>query len=140
MSENDKYRSSYRLFRSRLKPVTSTTTDNATDQVLAALADPTRRRIVELLGEEPRTATQIHRAFPIAAPAVSRHLRVLRDAGVIATRRVPGDDRLRLYTLEPQRLDVLAGWIGKVSRHWQSQLDSFEDYVALRSSGSAPKT
>jgi DNA-binding transcriptional ArsR family regulator len=118
----------------------STATDKATDQVLAALADPTRRRIVELLGEEPRTATQIHREFPIAAPAVSRHLRVLRDAGVIATRRVPGDDRVRLYTLEPQRLAVLSGWIGEVSRHWQQQLDSFRDYVALRSSGGGPRT
>jgi DNA-binding transcriptional ArsR family regulator len=120
--------------------VTSAATDKATDQVLAALADPTRRRIVELLGEEPRTATQIHGAFPIAAPAVSRHLRVLRDAGVIAARRVPGDDRVRLYTLEPQRLEILARWIGEVSRHWQQQLDSFKQYVALRSSGGGPKT
>jgi DNA-binding transcriptional ArsR family regulator len=120
--------------------MTDTATDNATDEVLAALADPTRRRIVELLGEEPLTATQIHRTFSIAAPAVSRHLRVLRDAGVIATRWVPGDDRVRLYTLDPQRLDVLAGWIGEVSRQWQQQLESFKDYVALRSSGGMPKT
>jgi DNA-binding transcriptional ArsR family regulator len=120
--------------------VMRTATDKARDQVLAALADPTRRRIVELLGEEPRTATQIHRAFPIAAPAVSRHLRVLRDAGLIAPHRVPGDDRVRLYTLEPQRLDIVAGWISEVSRHWQRQLESFKDYVALRSSGGGPKT
>ena len=120
--------------------MTSTRADRTTDQVLAALADPTRRRIVELLGEEPRTATQIHRAFPIAAPAVSRHLRVLRDAGLIATNRVSGDDRVRLYTLEPRQLDVLSGWIGEVSRHWQAQLESFKDYVALRASGGGPKT
>lgn len=116
-----------------------TASDSPTDQVLAALADPTRRRIVELLGEEPRTATQIHRVFPIAAPAVSRHLRVLRAAGLIATRRVPGDDRVRLYTLEPDRLDVVSGWIGEVSRQWQEQLESFKDYVAMRSPGGAPK-
>jgi DNA-binding transcriptional ArsR family regulator len=117
-----------------------TESDAATDQVLAALADPTRRRIVELLGEEPLTATQIHQAFPIAAPAVSRHLRVLRDAGVVAARRVPGDNRVRLYALEPQRLEVVGEWIGEVSRHWQQQLESFKDYVALRASGGAPKT
>jgi DNA-binding transcriptional ArsR family regulator len=116
----------------------STATDEGTDRVLAALADPTRRRIVELLGHEPRTATQIHRAFPIAAPAVSRHLRVLRDAGLIAPRRVPGDDRVRLYTLEPRELDALAGWIGEVSRGWQHQLESFKDYVALRASAGEP--
>jgi DNA-binding transcriptional ArsR family regulator len=117
-----------------------TASDQPTDEVLAALADPTRRRIIELLGQQPRTATQIHRAFPIAAPAVSRHLRVLRDAGLIVTRRVPGDDRVRLYMLEPDRLDVVSGWIGEVSRQWQDQLESFKDYVALRSSGGAPKT
>jgi DNA-binding transcriptional ArsR family regulator len=120
--------------------MTSTAAEETTDQVLAALADPTRRRIVELLGEAPRSATQIHRAFPIAAPAVSRHLRVLRDAGVIAAQRVPGDDRVRLYVLDPQRLDVLTGWIGEVSRQWQEQLDSFKDYVALRSAGGEPNT
>jgi DNA-binding transcriptional ArsR family regulator len=120
--------------------VTSTATDKARDEVLAALADPTRRRIVELLGQEPRTATQIHRAFPIAAPAVSRHLRVLRDAGLIAPHRVPGDDRVRLYALEPQALDIVAGWISEVSGHWQQQLESFKDYVALRSYGGGPRT
>lgn len=112
----------------------------ATDQLLAALADPTRRRIVELLGEAPRTASEIHREFPIANPAVSRHLRVLRDAGLITAQRVPDDDRVRLYTLELQRLELLTGWIGEISKHWQQQLDSFEDYVALRSRGTAPTT
>jgi hypothetical protein len=47
---------------------------------------------------------------------------------------------VRLYALEPQRLEVVAEWIGEVSRHWQQQLESFKDYVALRSSGGAPKT
>jgi DNA-binding transcriptional ArsR family regulator len=113
---------------------TATTEDaRGTDQLLAALADPTRRRIVELLGEAPRTASEIHGRFPIAAPAVSRHLRVLREAGLIQARSVPGDDRVRLYTLEQQRLDAVASWIADVSRHWQQQLESFKDYVALRS-------
>jgi DNA-binding transcriptional ArsR family regulator len=58
---------------------------------LTRVADPTRRRIVELLGEKPRTAGELHRAFPIADPAVSRHLRVLREAGLIVERRVPTD-------------------------------------------------
>ena len=116
----------------------STVTDKetpSTDQLLAALADPTRRRIVELLAEAPRTATEIHGQFPIANPAVSRHLRVLREAGLISAQRVPGDDRVRLYTLEQQRLDLIAGWLTDVSRHWQQQLESFKDYVALRTQG-----
>lgn len=111
-----------------------------TDVLLAALADPTRRRIVELLGEAPRTASEIHRAFPIANPAVSRHLRVLREAGLIAEQRVPRDKRLRLYMLEPRSLEALSDWIAELGRMWQRQLDSFENYVALRSQGGERST
>ena len=103
-----------------------------TDVRLAALADPTRRRIVELVGEAPRTAGEIHRAFPIANPAVSRHLRVLREAGLIAERSVPGDKRVRLYVLDQSGVEAVAGWIAELSRTWQAQLDSFKDYVEVR--------
>jgi DNA-binding transcriptional ArsR family regulator len=102
------------------------------DQWLPALADPTRRRIVEMLGQSPRTATQIHDAFPIAAPAVSRHLRVLREAGLIVEQGVPGDRRVRLYGLAPEPIDALSSWCDELSRAWQDQLDAFKDYVALR--------
>ena len=102
------------------------------DEWLPALADPTRRRIVEMLGSSPRTAGEIHEAFPIAAPAVSRHLRVLREAGLIAERAVPGDRRVRLYALAPEPLAELSGWLDEIGRGWQAQLDSFKDYVALR--------
>ena len=112
--------------------------DHTTDEVLAALADPTRRRIVELVAESPRTASEIHDAFPIANPAVSRHLRVLREAGVITTAPVPGDKRVRLYTLEPHGLEILGAWIAERGRVWQRQLDAFKDYVAVRSQGSGP--
>src|SRR5919198_4317468 len=93
------------------------------ERVLLAVADGTRGRIVEMLSDRPRTASEIHRSFPIAAPAVSRHLRVLRDAGLITPRSVPGDNRVRLYTLEQQRLDAITGWIAEVSKHWQQQLE-----------------
>jgi DNA-binding transcriptional ArsR family regulator len=113
--------------------------NQATDAILGALADPTRRRIVELLGEAPRRASDLHRAFPIAAPAVSRHLRVLREAGLIADRGVPGDKRVRVYVLEPRALEPLADWLAQRSRAWQLQLDSFKDYVALRTVGDDAK-
>lgn len=102
------------------------------DRLLAALADPTRRRIVELLGDAPLTASEIHRAFPIANPAVSRHLRVLREAGLIVERGVPGDKRVRLYTLAPEAIGELSRWLEQLSQAWQAQLESFKDYVALR--------
>lgn len=102
------------------------------DGVLPALADPTRRRIVEMLGESARTAGEIHREFPIAAPAVSRHLRVLREAGLIVEHGVPGDKRVRLYALAPEPIGELSRWLEQLSEAWQGQLDSFKDYVALR--------
>jgi DNA-binding transcriptional ArsR family regulator len=102
------------------------------DATLSALADPTRRRVVELLAGKPMTAGELHAAFPIAAPAVSRHLRVLRDAGLIT--EVPvSDRRVRLYTLSPEPLGALSAWVDELSRSWQSQLDSFKDYIAMRS-------
>jgi DNA-binding transcriptional ArsR family regulator len=106
--------------------------DRLHDTRLVALADPTRRAIVEMLGEGPRTAGEIHRAFEIADPAVSRHLRVLREAGLVRERRVPEDKRIRLYGLEPEPLDELSQWLGGLSRMWQFQLESFKDYVTLR--------
>ena len=100
--------------------------------VLSALADPTRRRIVELLATKPMTAGEIHATFPIANPAVSRHLRVLREAGLITELPV-SDGRVRLYTLRPETLEPLSTWVAELSRDWQAQLESFTDYVEARS-------
>jgi DNA-binding transcriptional ArsR family regulator len=102
------------------------------EELLLALADGTRRRIVELLAERPRTAGEVHRAFPIAAPAVSRHLRVLREAGLIEERRPDEDRRVRVYSLRAEPMRELAGWLEQVSGAWQAQLESFKDYVAVR--------
>jgi DNA-binding transcriptional ArsR family regulator len=101
-------------------------------EVLVALADATRGQIVEMLSARPHTAGEIHRAFPIAAPAVSRHLRVLRDAGLVEEQRPQEDRRVRVYTLRAEPVQELAGWLEAVSRGWQGQLESFKDYVALR--------
>ena len=102
------------------------------DAALAALADPTRADIVEMLAGGPRTAGEIHRAFPIANPAVSRHLRVLREAGLGEERTPPDDGRVRLYSLDPTAIDGLRAWLAGLSNRWQAQLDSFKDFVAMR--------
>ena len=102
------------------------------DDWLPALADPTRRRIVEMLGRSPRSASEIHHEFAIAAPAVSRHLRVLREAGLIAERGVEHDGRVRIYSLQPGPIGELSRWLDDLSDAWQTQLDSFQNYVALR--------
>ncbi|HEV2711650.1 MAG TPA: metalloregulator ArsR/SmtB family transcription factor [Gaiellaceae bacterium] len=107
--------------------------------MLLAVADGTRGRIVEMLADRPHTASEIHRAFSIAAPAVSRHLRVLREAGLVEERRPAEDRRVRLYTLRPEPMQEVADWLQELSRAWQQQLDSFKDYVALRTGRSQPK-
>jgi DNA-binding transcriptional ArsR family regulator len=101
-------------------------------RVLAALADGTRAEIVELLAARPRPAGEIHGAFPIADPAVSRHLRVLRDAGLVEERRRDDDHRVRIYSLRPQPLEQVARWLEQTATTWQAQLDSFKDYVEVR--------
>ena len=111
----------------------SITRDNQSRQdALVALADATRGQIVEMLATRPHSAGEIHRAFPIAAPAVSRHLRVLRDAGLVEEQRPQEDRRVRVYTLRAEPVQDLAGWLDAVSRGWQGQLESFKDHVALR--------
>ena len=101
-------------------------------RTLSALADGTRAAIIRMLATRPHSAGEIHSAFPIADPAVSRHLRVLREAGLVEERRPANDKRVRLYALRPEPLDELATWLGETSRAWQAQLDSFKDFVALR--------
>ena len=100
--------------------------------LLAALADGTRAEIVQMLARGPRAASEIHREFSIAAPAVSRHLRVLREAGLVEERHPPDDRRVRVYSLRAGPVKELADWLEEMSLMWQSQLDSFKDFVDLR--------
>ncbi len=85
-----------------------------------ALADPTRRRIVELVSEGERSAGEIASAFSISRPGVSKHLRVLREHGVIRSR---SDGTRRLYSLEGAGLAELDDWI---QRFWTNRLDALE--------------
>ena len=88
-----------------------------------ALADPTRRRIVELVAERERSAGEIAAAFSISRPGVSRHLRVLREEGMLTAR---GEGTRRLYSLEPEALDEVDGWIDRCRNFWANRLDALE--------------
>jgi DNA-binding transcriptional ArsR family regulator len=79
----------------------------------AALADPTRRRIVEMLAERELAAGEIARRFDMTPPAVSQHLKILRNANLI---RVRSDAQRRLYALEPQGLTDLDTWLTRYRR------------------------
>lgn len=95
------------------------------DGTLAALADPTRRRVIDMLRERPRRAGELASAFDLSPPAMSRHLRVLRTRGLIEAERTDDDARLRIFRLRPEPFGELRDWLEEVERFWGRQLDSF---------------
>ena len=99
------------------------------DRTFAALAEPTRRRIVELLREHPRRAGEIADTLGMSGPATSRHLRVLRRGGIIAEIEVEDDARVRVYGLRPESFTVLHQWIDHVEAFWSDQLEAFRDHA-----------
>jgi DNA-binding transcriptional ArsR family regulator len=89
----------------------------------AALGDPTRRRIVEMLATRELPAGEIARRFDMTAPAVSQHLKLLRDAGLVHVRR---DAQRRIYALDPSGLAELDAWLARFRRFWSGRLDALE--------------
>jgi DNA-binding transcriptional ArsR family regulator len=102
--------------------------------VLTALADPTRMRVVQLLAAGPRRAGELAKAVGIPAPAMSRHLRVLLQAGVVADERPADDARARVFWLRPEAMTPLHEWLDELQAAGDAQLASFKRHVDGRSS------
>jgi DNA-binding transcriptional ArsR family regulator len=96
------------------------------DGLLLALAHPARRRVIDVLSRGPRTAGELYQAFPIAGPAMSRHLRVLRQAGLVSQGTRAEDGRVRMYSLQPERLAEVTGWISELTSFWETELGAFK--------------
>src|SRR5215470_11313208 len=96
---------------------------------LTALADPTRRRIVELLAERELSAGEIAARFAVSAPAISQHLRVLRAAALV---RVRAEAQRRIYELDPDGLADLDQWLGHLRQSWRSRLATTERRLIKR--------
>jgi DNA-binding transcriptional ArsR family regulator len=111
----------------------------ALDRTLGALADPTRRAVVELLASQPRRAGELAGMLDVSAPALSRHLRVLRRGGVVTSDEVSGDARVRLYRLHPAAMTSLREWIGEVEAFWAGQLEAFKDYAEQQAAAAPPR-
>ena len=99
------------------------------DRTLAALADPKRRRVVELLGEGPRSAGELARAVGLSAPAMSRHLRTLRSSGLVRESHPEFDARVRIYELVPGPIQGLKSWLADSERLWTTQLAAFKHHA-----------
>src|ERR671916_1872757 len=108
-------------------------------EALAAMADPTRRELLAALAAGERAAGELAGRFPMSRPAISRHLRVLREAGLVRART---DGRRRLYALDPGPLRELDDWLERYRDLWAQRLDALDTEIArgrrARRSGETP--
>ena len=102
------------------------------DRTLAALADPHRRQAVELLRRGPRPAGELSRALGLSPPAMSRHLKVLRQASLVEETHPDFDARVRVYALKPEPMTQLIRWLEETERMWSGQLAAFKAHVERR--------
>ncbi len=102
-------------------------TDSAPNaSVFHAIADPTRRRILDLLADREMAATAIAEPFAMSQPAVSQHLKVLREAGLVTQKKA---GRQRLYKLEPEKLRQVYDWVAHYERFWTDRLSKLGAYL-----------
>lgn len=90
---------------------------------LAALGDPTRRTIFERVAAKPSAVGELARELPVSRPAVSQHLKVLKDAGLV---RETAEGTRRIYRLDPRGIAAMRDWLDS---HWSSALDAFQDFA-----------
>ncbi len=99
------------------------------DRVLTALADPYRRRAVELLRERPRRAGELAEALGLSSPAMSKHLRALKEGGLVEEAHPDFDARVRVYSLKSGAIRGLKEWADETERRWTRQLASFKAHL-----------
>jgi DNA-binding transcriptional ArsR family regulator len=103
-------------------------TDNL-DRTLAALADPHRRRVVDLLRDRPHRAGDLAAAARISFPAMSRHLRTLRMSGLVEEERDEFDSRVRIYRLRSEPMTALKTWLEATETMWSRQLLALKSHL-----------
>jgi DNA-binding transcriptional ArsR family regulator len=97
--------------------------------VFSVLADPTRRRVIELLACRPHRAGELATRAGTSPQAMSNHLRVLLDAGIVTDERLAGDARARVFRLRPQALTDAQAWFDQLQAEWRDQLTAFKDHA-----------
>jgi DNA-binding transcriptional ArsR family regulator len=102
------------------------------DGMLLALADPSRRAVVDLLHREPLCSSALADALALSRPAMSRHLRVLRQAGVVEEASLEADARVRVYRLRREPFTHLRSWLDDVEGFWAEQLSAFKRHAEAK--------
>jgi DNA-binding transcriptional ArsR family regulator len=96
------------------------------DQVFQALADSTRRRVIERLVSGPASTSELAEPFDMALPSFTQHLAVLERAGLVTSTKT---GRVRTYRLAPAALDVVDGWLADQRRTWERRLDQLDSFL-----------
>lgn len=109
------------------------------DEAFGALADPTRRKVVELLGRGPHRASELATATGQSRPGMSRHLRLLREAGLVREEADESDARASLYVLDQRAFEDVQTFLDRVQTFWSDQLSSFADHLEARAALPRPK-
>jgi DNA-binding transcriptional ArsR family regulator len=107
----------------------------ALDRTLAALADPHRRRVVDLLSRGPLSAGDLARETELSPPAMSRHLRTLRQTRIVEEASADHDARVRIYRLRPEPMADLKAWLEATERLWAEQLLAFKAHLEKPAEG-----
>lgn len=102
------------------------------DDLFSALADPARRRAIELLGQRPRRAGELAELLDLPAPAMSRHLKALKASDLVIESHPEIDARVRVYALNGHRLAEMKQWLERAEQVWAGQLSAFASHVAKR--------
>jgi DNA-binding transcriptional ArsR family regulator len=97
--------------------------------VFEALADPTRRHVIQLLGSRPRRAGELAEEVGASPSALSRHLKVLLDASIVEDERIPEDARVRVFSLRRDSLTSVQAYLDQLQAEWRDQLQSFKQHV-----------
>lgn len=106
------------------------------DALFSALADPTRRRILQRLGDQPDDSGAVGRGLGISRQAAAKHLRVLEDAGLVSASRT---SRRRIHTTDPERIRAVSELLGAVARGWEKRLDRIAAHAeAVQAEGTTP--
>jgi DNA-binding transcriptional ArsR family regulator len=96
------------------------------DEVFRALADPTRRRVVERLSRSPASVGELAEPFDMSLPSFVQHLRVLEDCGLVRSKKT---GRIRVFQIAPRRLKVAEHWLDRQRGLWERRLDQLDDFL-----------
>jgi DNA-binding transcriptional ArsR family regulator len=109
-----------------MSPAVATLSEEQLDRAFGALADPTRRAILARLAAGDAGVLEVASPFPMSQPAVTKHLRVLEEAGLVSRHRVA---RQRMCHLEPRRLEQLSDWVGSYREYWEEGFERLDELL-----------